>query len=948
MATKANSIFGSDVRLSRRTFTKLTALGTAAALSGINTVSAQPSDLMDKLIGPASAAPAPATNEVKSICSFCSVGCGYIGVVEDDVFTRMEPWEDHPISLGGMCSKGASLANVTNSPRRLKYPMKKEGGKWRKITWDQALDEIASKMVEIRSNDGPDPFYFCGLVHGSNEEAYMFRKFAMLWGTNNVDHQARICHSTTVAGLLATYGHGAMTGTTISVEQTKCAFFFGSNAAEAHPVFMQRIFNARDKGAKIIVADPRFTKTASFSDLYMQFRGGSDIAFIYGIIHEIFANGWEDKEYLQDRTYGWEKLREVVKDYSPEVVEDITWTPAEKIREAARIMVENRPVAVIWSMGATQHSIGTYLIRALAALSLVLGSQGKWGGGCFPIRGHDNVQGVTDMCVLAHFLPGYYGVGSEGSFEWYTKVFEECKKRGLTSGSITFDELKARFDVIKDGPLKDKPQMTNPGFTVSNWFHGVLDKPIAEIDQNVNVKAVFFWGQAASSIKEIEQEKKAFEKLDMLVVVDPFVGAEAACPERSDGVYLLPAATRQEGSGSVTTTGREWQWRDPVLEKPVWDNKPDMWIIQNLAKKIDEKMGKSFMYPFFDYKSIEDVTREINIACRPIGLQGQTPERLKRQKENAHTFDPKTGKANGGPCAGEYWGLPWPSWTTEHPGTPVLYCDEYDPNEGGHDFRARWKYPEDDPQKGEEIVRERWTAPYGSIHWTYDYAKDMSGEVVSQALADGNPPTGRGKARIYVYEQTDKIPVHREPIESPRPDLVEKYPTFPDQEHKYRLCVCEFITEQQRAIQENRHEKYPIVLSTGRQVEHHGGGAQTRNSEILVELQPEVYVEISPRFAGANEIKNGDWVWVESARGRIKVKAKVTERANLDVPPYTVAFIPYHWCGMFKGTPFIDRYPEGTAPLAYGDSVNIIITKGVDQVTQMQETKVTLVTVYKA
>ena len=229
MATKAKSIFGSEIRMSRRSFTKLTALGTAAAISGINNVGAYPLEL--EAFEPVSAAPAPTTEEVKSICSFCSVGCGYRGVVEDGVFTRMEPWEDHPISLGGMCSKGASLENVTNSPRRLRYPMKRENGKWKKITWDQALDEIASRMVEIRSKDGPDAFYFCGLVHGSNEEAYMFRKFAILWGTNNIDHQARICHSTTVAGLLATYGHGAMTGTTISVEQTNCAFFFGSNAA---------------------------------------------------------------------------------------------------------------------------------------------------------------------------------------------------------------------------------------------------------------------------------------------------------------------------------------------------------------------------------------------------------------------------------------------------------------------------------------------------------------------------------------------------------------------------------------------------------------------------------------------------------------------------------------------------------------------------------------------
>jgi len=941
-----------EIKLSRRNFLKATLVsGATVALSKyFGDRKFSPEELFSTV--EAAEGEGVKVKRVKSICSFCSIGCGYTGVVKDGVFTHIEPWKDHPINQGGMCCKGASLVTVTNNPRRLKWPMKKENGKWKRITWEQALDEIASKMVEIRNKYGPDAFFFCGLVHGSNEEAYMFRKFAMLWGTNNIDHQARICHSTTVAGLLATYGHGAMTGTTISIEHTKCAFFFGSNAAEAHPVFMRRVFNARDKnGAKIIVADPRFTRTASFADLFMQFRPGSDIALLYGIIHEIFKNGWADEEYLKDRTYGWEKLKEVVQDYPPEVVEDITWVPAEKIREAARIMAENRPVAVIWSMGATQHSTGTYIIRALAALSLVLGSQGKWGGGCIPIRGHDNVQGVTDLCVLSHFLPGYYSVKSEKSWEWYAKVFTESGKRGLTSGSITFDELKSRFDVIKDGPLKGKSLMTMPGFTVSNWYQGVLRKPIEEIDQNCNIRAAFFWGEAMSSIKEIAKQKEAFEKLDMLVIVDPYPTAASALPEKEDGIYLLPAATRQEGSGSVTTTGREWQWRDPIIE-PQWESKTDFEIFKLLAKKIDEKMGKAFMYPFFDYKTIEDVTREINIACRPIGLQGQTPERLKRQKENAHTFDPHTGKAIGGPCDGEYWGLPWPCWTEEHPGTPVLYCDEYHPKEGGHDFRAKWKYPEGDPKAGEPIVREKWDKPWGSRHWTYAYVFDMSGKVVKQALEEGNPPTGRGKARIYVYEHFDKIPVHREPIESPRPDLVEKYPTFPDIEHKYRMVKYPLETEQKRAVAEERYRKYPIVLTSGRQVEHHGGGAQTRNSPILAEIQPECYVEISPKFAILNGIKNGDWVWVETARGRIKVKAKVTERASIDVPPYTVAFVPFHWNGVFQGQDYSNRYPKDGhglgAELVVGDSVNIIVSTGVDSITQMQETKVSLCRIYKA
>jgi formate dehydrogenase major subunit len=920
------------MKITRRGFLKTAAvLGAVATLGGYaNSKKYFPNELF----APVEASPAKEVRKVKSICSFCAMGCGYIGVIEDGVFTKMEPWVENPINEGKMCCKGASLPSVTNSPRRLRYPMEKSGGKWRRISWEEALDKVAERMKYHREKHGPDSLFFCGLVHGSNEEAYMFRKFAMLFGTNNIDHQARICHSTTVAGLLNTFGHGAMTNTTIMMRHAKCHFFMGSNAAEAHPVFMKNVFNARDEnGAKIVVADPRFTRTAAFADLYLRFRPGSDIALVNGLIREIIKNNWVDWDYVNNRTYGFEYVEKAVEPYTPEVVEDITWVPAEDLKKAARMLAENRPSNVIWSMGATQHSVGTQIIRSFAILNCILGNQGQWGGGCVPIRGHDNVQGVTDMCVLSHFLPGYYSVKSQKSWDYYAKVFNDSP---YTSGKITPEELKARFGgKFTDASGKEKDLQLLPGFTVSNWYNGVLLPPIEEIDQPTNIHMAIFWGEAISSITEMKKEKEALEKLDMLVIVDPFPTAAAALPERKDGIILLPASTRQEGSGSVTDTGRGWFWRDQVIP-PMFDSRPDMWILQELAKRLG-------FGDHFDYKSIEDVTREINMACRPIGLQGQTPERLKRQKEYAHLFSPKTGRATAGPVDGEWWGLPWPCWTDTHPGTPVLYSDLLPVNEGGHDVRAKWKYPADEPNAGEPIVRGD-TPSYGSAVPQYaGYATDLTGEVVRRALSDGNPPTGRGRARLRIAGWADEVPVHREPIESPRPDLVEKYPTYPDQPFQYRICNSEFATEQQRAIAEKRYEKYPIVLTSGRQVEHHGGGAQTRSSYILAELMPEVYVEINPKLAAEKGIKDGDMVWVESARGKIKVKAKLTERVN-----EKTAFVPFHWNGIFEGEDYSNRWPEGTAELVRGDSVNIITSPGVDQVTQMQETKVALCNIYKA
>ena len=924
----------SRVSLSRRTFTKITAAASAAvAISGAFGGLSRKLGGYEKntkfftdIIEPVKAAETAKTEKIKSICSFCSVGCGYIGVVKDGVFTGMEPWEDHPINQGGMCSKGAALADVTNSERRLKYPMEKVGGKWRRISWDDALYKVANQLGDIRDTYGPDSVFMCGLVHGSNEEAYMFRKFAMLFGTNNIDHQARICHSTTVAGLLNTFGHGAMTNTVIAMQHAKCHFFFGSNAAEAHPVLMQKILEAKDRGAKIVVADPRFTKTAAKADFFVRFRPGSDIAFLNGLINVIIENGWQDQEYIDNRTYGFEYVKEAVKGYTPEVVEKITWVQPDDLKKVAEMIATNKPSNLIWSMGATQHSVGSQIIRASAILQCILGNQGEWGGGCIPVRGHCNVQGVTDMCVLSHFLPGYYGVTAEASWEWYAKCFTDTKS---TTGTITFDELKARFDTYNDQSM-----MTKIGFTVSRWYEGVL-KPKAEIDQPDNIKAVVFWGEATSSITEMKREKEAMEKVDLIVIVDPFPTSASAMPDRSNGIILLPAATRQEGSGSVTTTGREWQWRDPIID-PLFESKTDMWIFQQLANRLG-------FGTHFDYSSIEDVTLEINLACRPIGLQGQTPERMKRQKENAHTFETEFGRAKSGPCNGEYWGLPWPCWTTDHPGTPILYSDKAPVMEGGHDFRAKWKYPDDEPNAGEAIVRGNLppVGTGGTMHWTYSYAKDPTGDVNRQALSEGNPPTGRGRAMLRRAGWTDEVPVHREPIESPEPDLVAQYPTYEDKEF-YRI-MTEFKTEQQRSIAEKRHEKYPVVLTTGRQVEHHGGSAQTRNSKYLSELQPEMYVEINPSLASEKGIKHWDFVWVESARGKCKVRAYVTEKVN-----EKTAFMPYHWAGIFEGTSYESRYPDGATELALGDSVNIIASSGYDEQTQMQETKVALCNIYKA
>src|SRR5581483_11344804 len=245
-------------------------------------------------------APAKTVEVKRTVCTHCSVGCAIDAVVENGVWTRQEPVFDSPFNLGAHCAKGASIREhgVTHDSHRLKTPMKLEGGKWKRISWDQAYAEISEKLLQIRKESGADATFWIGSSKHNNEQSYLLCKFVRLFGTNNTDHQARICHSTTVAGIANTWGYGAMTNSYNDEMHSKSLLFFGSNAAEAHPVSMLHTLHARENGCKVIVADPRFTRTAAKADKYVRVRSGTDVAFLFGLLYHVFKNGWEDKQYI--------------------------------------------------------------------------------------------------------------------------------------------------------------------------------------------------------------------------------------------------------------------------------------------------------------------------------------------------------------------------------------------------------------------------------------------------------------------------------------------------------------------------------------------------------------------------------------------------------------------------------------------------------------------------
>jgi len=936
--------------IDRRTFLRRSGL----AAGGIAAASTLAGGTVTKAKAAAPGMAAGKTEIKKSVCIFCSVGCSIHGETQNGVWIGQEPGFDSPFNLGAHCAKGAAAREVAHGERRLKYPMKQEGGKWKRISWDQAINEIGDKMLEIRKSSGPDSVYWLGSAKHSNEQAYLFRKFYAFWGSNNGDHQARICHSTTVAGVANTWGYGAMTNSYNDIHNSKAIFVIGGNPAEAHPVSLLHLLKAKEENnAPLIVLDPRFTRTAAHADEYVRFRSGTDVALIWGILWHIFENGWEDKEFIRKRVWGMDHIRKEVAKWDPKETERVTGVPGSQLKRVARLMANNRPGTVIWCMGGTQHTNGNNNTRAYCVLQLALGNMGTAGGGTNIFRGHDNVQGATDMCVLSHSLPGYYGLAA-GSWKHWSRVWD-----------VDYEWIKGRFASQK--------LMETKGIPVSRWIDGVLEAK-DNIDQPDNLRAMVFWGHAPNSQTRGVEMKKAMEKLDLLVVIDPYPTLSAVMHDRKEGTYLLPAASQFETYGSVTASNRSLQWREKVID-PVFEAKPDHEIMYLFARKfgIEKEMFKKIKVNGTE-PLVEDITREYNGGMWTIGYTGQSPERLKKHLANQHTFDKTTLRANGGPCDGEYYGLPWPCWGTadmKHPGTPVLYDPSKPVAEGGLTFRARFGVKAPDKWGGQNLLAEGSysvgseikegypefsMAMLKKLGWDGDltaeeraaiekvagdktnWKTDLSGGIQRVAIKHGCAPFGNAKARAVVWTFPDPVPVHREPLYTPRRDLVADYPTYKDT-RAYRLPTL------YESIQKKDFAKdFPLILTSGRLVEYEGGGDETRSNPWLAELQQDMFAEINPFDANQAGIRDGHMIWVHGPEGaKIRVMAMVTERVGKGV-----VFLPFHFGGQFQGKDLRSKYPKGTDPYVLGEAANTVLTYGYDSVTQMQETKASLCRVERA
>lgn len=521
-----------------------------------------------------------------NICPYCGCGCGLNIVTLNGKIKGVEGWKRHPVNEGKLCPKGNFSYQFVQSKDRLKHPLIKKNGKFIEISWDKAVDIIVSKLNEYRK-ENPNSIAFLASARCTNEENYILQKFARVAiGTNNIDHCARLCHAPSVAGLAQTFGSGAMTNSILDIEEAESIFIIGSNTAEQHPIIWRRVLKAKNKGAKLIVADPRKTPTASLADIHLPIKPGSNIALINAMMNVIIEEGLEDTDFIKKRTKGFEKLKKVIEKYKPEKVEKIVGVPAKKIREAAITYAKADRATILYAMGITQHTTGTHNVISTANLAMLTGNIGKKGTGVNPLRGQNNVQGACDMGALPEFYPGYQKVTDKNAIEKMQKIWK-C------------DDLSSE-----------------PGLTVVEMMDAAIDG---------KVKCMYIMGEnPVLSDPDIKHVKKALKNLEFLIVQDIFLTETA---EFAD--IVLPTTAWGEKNGTYTSTERRVQCIRKAADGP-GEAKDDWRIICEIAKRMNVNG--------FEFNSTKEIFNEIRKVTpqyagmnfkrlqKPGGLQWPCPD----------------------------------------------------------------------------------------------------------------------------------------------------------------------------------------------------------------------------------------------------------------------------------------------------------------------------------
>lgn len=514
------------------------------------------------------------TTKVKTTCPYCGVGCQIYLLVKDNKVVGVEPAKGIP-NNELLCVKGKFAYGFINHSDRLKTPLIKKDGKFVSATWEEALEVIAKKAKEMMKKYEANVFAGLSSARCTNEENYLFQKMMRaVFGTNNVDHCARLCHASTVAGLATTLGSGAMTNSIQEVLGADVIFVTGSNTTETHPVIGAFIKQAKARGAKLIVAEPRKINLAEKADVFLQIKPGTNVALYNGMMNVIIQEGLQDYEYIKRRTENYEALEKVIKEYTPEKAGEICGVDSNDIREAARLYAKADKAGIFYSMGVTQHSTGTQGVMSMSNLALLCGNIGKESGGVNPLRGQNNVQGACDLGALPGDLPGYQ------------KVFK----------SEVIDKFEKKWGVKLSNEV---------GLTVTE---------IMKKGEEGEIKFLYIMGENPMiSDPDINHVKRALEKIDFIVVQDLFLTETAQFAH-----VILPAASFAEKDGTFTNTERRIERVRKSIE-PIGGTKPDWEILMTVMNKLgyeknyehpseimDEIASLTPQYAGIDYERIEE------------------------------------------------------------------------------------------------------------------------------------------------------------------------------------------------------------------------------------------------------------------------------------------------------------------------------------------------------
>jgi formate dehydrogenase alpha subunit len=495
--------------------------------------------------------------KVRTICPYCGCGCTVELNMRDGTLIKVTTPESNTVNGGNLCVKGKFGLQFINHGERLKTPLIKRNGSFEEATWEEALDTVARNLERIKKKHGADAIGGLSSAKCTNEENYVFQKFIRACiGTNNVDHCARLCHSSTVAGLARAFGSGAMTNSMKELRNARCILVTGSNTTEAHPIIALDIKAAVERnGARLIVADPRKIDLVRFADLWLRHKSGTDVALFNGIMHVILSEGLEDREFIEQRTENFERFYETVMQYTPERAEAITGVPKEQIIEAARMYAGAETASIVYSMGITQHTTGTDNVLSLANLAMVTGNVGRKSTGVNPLRGQNNVQGACDLGALPNVYPGYQKVDNE--------------------------VLQRKFEKAWDTSLSPKP-----GLTVVEMLHGAEDGTI---------RAMYMMGENPFlSDPNVNRVKKDLESLEFLVVQDIFLSETAGYAD-----VVLPAASFAEKDGTFTNTERRVQLLHPAVPPP-GEAQSDWEIICEVSSRLGYPMAYTGTHQIMD------------------------------------------------------------------------------------------------------------------------------------------------------------------------------------------------------------------------------------------------------------------------------------------------------------------------------------------------------------